>query len=255
MTNAKKIYRNRPILTTLDIEKMLVEANKINDEYRRLRVKALIGLLKIFGKRRSEISRLKIIDLIIADNYLNITWTISKKHKRGFYQFVKLIKSQINKGQLPNNYLISKQYSDLIAEHKAWTLTQEGFRIKEDTRIKNIIADNSYAKLIIEYLEFMKKKHPDSKYLFPRNIYSFGNLMMVDPNTHLSGSQLLRMIKAVDPECWCHLFRETKGAEIARKYGNDLAGITKVRDTLDLEEEATAYRYTRRYAVQTMDNV
>jgi hypothetical protein len=70
--------------------------------------------------------------------------------------------------------------------------------------------------------------------------------MMVVPDKHLSGNQLLRLIKPLDPKALCHLFRETKGTEIAKAFGNNLAGITEVKETLDLEEEATAYRYTRR---------
>lgn len=49
-----------------------------------------------------------------------------------------------------------------------------------------------------------------------------------------------------------HLFRETKGAEIAKTEGNRLMAVYEVRDTLDLETEETAYRYVRRYAVQEM---
>ena len=66
----------------------------------------------------------------------------------------------------------------------------------------------------------------------------------------VSGRQLLLLIKPLDKKAWLHLFRETKGAEIAKEYGNNLAGITEVKETLDLEKEETAYIYTRRYAVQ-----
>ncbi len=48
------------------------------------------------------------------------------------------------------------------------------------------------------------------------------------------------------------MFRESKGTEIAKEYGNDLAGITQIRETLDLELEAIAYRYTRRYVEQIL---
>jgi hypothetical protein len=69
---------------------------------------------------------------------------------------------------------------------------------------------------------------------------------------HLSGRQLLRLIKPLNPEAWLHLFRETKGAEIAKDKGRTLDAVYAVRETLDLENEETAYRYVRRYAVQEM---
>ena len=40
-----------------------------------------------------------------------------------------------------------------------------------------------------------------------------------------------------------------KGAEIARDLGNNLIALTSVKQTLDLENEETAYRYIERYAV------
>ena len=51
---------------------------------------------------------------------------------------------------------------------------------------------------------------------------------------------------------WLHLFREFKGAEIAKQEGLSLKGVYQVKETLDLEKEATAYRYIRRFAVQEM---
>ena len=81
----------------------------------------------------------------------------------------------------------------------------------------------------------------------------FGENYTIIGDKHLSGRQLLGIIKQLDPECWLHLFRETKGAEIARRLGQTISAVYKVKDTLDLEKEATAYRYVRRYAVQEMD--
>ena len=229
---------------------MLEKADTIKEEYRRLRVKAVVALFKKFGKRRSEVSKLQIIDLIIEDNSLVITWTISKKHKKGLFQYIKFVKTQMKKGKLPLNYLDNKQYSELVSEWGLWTKTTDGFQIKETKRTKKLSTDDKYCKLILEYLDYMKQTYPDAKFLFPSNTYSFGTLMMVSPEFHLSGRQLLRLIKPLDKKAWCHLFRETKGAEIAKQFGNNLAGITEVKETLDLEKEETAYIYTRRYAIQ-----
>ena len=56
---ATKELRNRGPLTNEEIDLMLSEANKIEQDYFRLRVKALIGLVKKFGKRRSEVASLE----------------------------------------------------------------------------------------------------------------------------------------------------------------------------------------------------
>jgi site-specific recombinase XerD len=105
---ATKKLRNRPILSNEDIALMLKKADVFKDDYTRLRLKCLVALLKKFGKRRNELAKLKIIQLIINGNYLEITFTISKKHKRGLFQYFKFVKDQIVKGKLPANYLDNK---------------------------------------------------------------------------------------------------------------------------------------------------
>lgn len=107
LTNPNKAYKNRTILSTQEIDKMLGKADKITDEYQQKRVKALIGLVKKFGKRRSELARLQINDLIIQNSYLEIKWTISKKHKKGLFQYFAFTKKLIKLGKLPSNYLES----------------------------------------------------------------------------------------------------------------------------------------------------
>jgi hypothetical protein len=59
--------------------------------------------------------------------------------------------------------------------------------------------------------------------------------------------------RSLDPNAWFHLFRERKGADIARKKGRTLDAVYLIKDTLDLEREDTAYNYIRRYAVQEME--
>jgi len=250
MTNPSKAYKNRPILSNSEINQMLVKADLIPDELRKLRAKALIALLKKYGKRRSELCRLKINNLLINNNFLEITFIISKKHKKGLFQYFKYCKNQIRLGKLSSNYLDNKKYSELINEWQIWTATKEGFRIKTEERTKKLSIEDKYAKLIIEYWNYMKTNHPGASYLFASCQYAFGNRYNVSCDSHLSGRHLLRIIKPLNPNVWLHLFRETKGAEIAKEFGNNLAGITQVRETLDLENESTAYHYVRRYAIQ-----
>jgi integrase len=243
MTNPK--FRHRGIIKPKELDVMLKKADKIEFEYFRLRVKALIALVKKFGKRRAEIASLKREDLKIENNKLLVTFTLRKKHKRGFHQFIKFLEKNEPKQ-------LEKPLSELKLDHEEWTLTNEGYRVKKEFRTKSVDVKDKYAHLIIEYLDFLNENYPEAKYVFPSGQEVFGSNYVVFWDRHLSGRQLLRLIKPLSETVWLHLFRETKGAEIAREKGRTLDAVYEIRETLDLENEETAYRYVRRYAVQEM---
>jgi hypothetical protein len=71
----------------------------------------------------------------------------------------------------------------------------------------------------------------------------------VDTNNHLTGSQLLRLIKPLNERVWLHLFRELKGKEISEDKGRTLASVAEVQDFLDLEKMETALGYVKRFAI------
>lgn len=125
--------------------------------------------------------------------------------------------------------------------------------LKERRRTKSIPLTDPLTQPILDYLDWMKTNVPESKYLFPRIHYNpIKDVMKFDPDNHLSGRQVLRIIKKLDPEAWVHLFRETKGAEIVRADPSVIS-VFKVKRTLDLVKEETAYRYMERYAAQVID--
>jgi integrase len=242
---ATKELRNRGPLTNEEIDLMLSEANKIEQDYFRLRVKALIGLVKKFGKRRSEVASLERENLKIKNGKLFVTFTLNKKHKKGFFQYLKW--------QEKNSPAeMEKPLAQLKLQWKIWTETEAGYRVREEKRTKSVDVNDKYAKLIVGYLEFLERTYPEAKYVFPSGAEVFGESYIIFPDEHLSGRQLLRLIKPLNENAWLHLFRETKGAEIAREKGRTLDAVYSVRETLDLENETTAYRYVRRYAVQEM---
>lgn len=245
MTNPSRAYAERGILENPEVIEMLGNADLIKNEYFKLRVKALIGIAKKFGKRRSEIAALEREDLRIENDQLYVTFTLRKKHKRGLFQYIAFLEKN-------NPSALDKPHSQLKQEWKLWTETEQGYRVKEDRRTKSVSIQDTYAKLILQYLAFLNVKYPAAKYVFPSGVEIFGTSYMIFENEHLSGRQLLRLIKPLSPTAWLHLFRETKGAEIAKANGRTLASVYEVRETLDLENEETAYRYVRRYAVQEM---
>ena len=239
---ATKEYRTRGILTPQEIDGMLIKADLIENEYFRLRVKALISIVKKFGKRRAEASTLKREDLKREKGFLYITFTIRKKHKLGLFQYIKFLKKSNPSG-------LNKPYPNLVNEWAEWKETEQGQRIKEEKRTKRISVKDKYAVQILEYLDYLECNYPEAVWLFPSGKAVFGSYTIL-PLKHISGRQLLKIVKPLNPLAWLHLFRETKGAEIAKELGRNLGAVYEVRDTLDLEKEETAYRYVRRYAVQ-----
>jgi len=81
--------------------------------------------------------------------------------------------------------------------------------------------EDKYAKLVLEYLEYLKAHNPEGIFLFPSGKAVFDHYLIINDKP-LSGSQLLRLIKPLNHRLWLHLFREMKGAEIARDKGNNL---------------------------------
>lgn len=244
MTNAAKRYRNRAIPEDSEIEKTLRKSEKIPSEYFRKRVRALIGLVKKFGKRRAEVGTLLLNDLETKEGYLYVTFTLRKKHKKGLFQFIKLLRKT-------NPAALNKPLSELEAEWSLWTETEQGFTVKEERRTKRVSCDDKYAKLILEYVDYLKAKNPEGVFLFPSGKAVF-NTYVIRNSRSLSGRQLLRLIKPLNHRLWLHLFREMKGAEIAKDLGNSVTAVAAVKQTLDLEREDTAFRYVERYAVQEM---
>lgn len=126
-------------------------------------------------------------------------------------------------------------------------------KVMSNRREKQIPLSNPLVKHIIVYWEWMKKHYPNSKYFFPSTRSIFGANLFFYLDKHISGRQVLRIIQELNPKAWCHLFRETMGAEVARKDPT-LTGVFKVKMRLDLEDEATAWTYMRRYAADVIEN-
>jgi integrase len=242
MTNPSKKYKTRGPLTNEEIQGMLDRASRLQNEYFRLRVRALIAILKKFGKRRLEISTLKLTDLKVENDFLFITFTLRKKHKFGLFQYLKVLKKTNPDG-------LNKSYPILVSEWQTWRLTEQGQHVKEERRTKKVSLSDRYARLILEYVTYLNEKYPKAEYVFPSGRTVFGQSYLVVGDRSLSGRQLLNLIKPLNPRAWLHLFRELVGKEIAEE-DNTIAGVYKVKESLDLENEETAWRYIRRFGIQ-----
>jgi integrase len=235
--------QNRAVPTEKEIEVLLKKADKLKTEFFQLRAKAVIGLVKVFGKRRGELSRLEMTDLTVGSGVLDITFTIEKKSKRGFAQYIKFLEKQGN----PD--LLNKPLPVLQQERKEWNKTPEGIRKKAPRRPKQAPLTDKYVKLIVAYFEYMQTKFPKSRFLFPSGYSLFGTeTYIVDNDRALSGRQILNIVKELDPTTWTHLYRKLKGSEVARKYGRTLDSAFQVKTTLDLERIETALSYVEEFA-------
>ena len=133
-----------------------------------------------------------------------------------------------------------------VEKKRSKSLDQLGLR-----RNKQIPLTDPLTLPIIQYLMWMKAHQPTCRYLFPSTTNVFGLHTAFDERKHLSGRQILRLVQSVNARAWVHLFRETQGAEIAR-MDTSLLSVYKVMMRLDLESEASAWRYIRRYAVDVI---
>ena len=119
-------------------------------------------------------------------------------------------------------------------------------------REKQIPLSDPLVAPILEYREWMRENVGDAiEWLFPRTHYSpnFGTLTF--DRTHLSTRQFLRIVQKYNEDVWCHLFRETVGADIVRSDKTIMA-VWKVKKRLDLEKTETAWRYMDRYGVDVI---
>jgi integrase len=249
--DATEERKDRPPLTEEEVQSMLNKADSIEKRYFRLRAKAVVAIARVFGKRRSEIASLKVSDLKIEDGLLVITFTLRKKRKRGLFQYIRFLEGKIKKGELTLEEFEAKTQGQLTSEWRQWQDTKEGVRIKQVKSRQGVELTSHYAQLISEYWEYVKSQLPDCVYLFPAGKAIFSDYA-IDFEHHIGDGTLLDIVKALNPDCWMHLFREFKGGEVAKKHGRTLESVYEVKEALDLENEATAYNYVKRSVVRRM---
>jgi len=242
MTNPKRNpATNKPFRTSnytnAEIDRMLNKAEQL-PEYFRLRVQCLIALAKKFGKRRVELARLEIADLTVTETELEVSFTLAKKRKKGLHQYLKYLEKN-------HPEVLSMTLPEIKLLWREWQKTTEGHKITETKALKSISLSDKYAPYILNYLAYLKLYYPECKWLFPSGHEVFG-AYIVDTSTHLSGSQLLRSLKAVSKTGWLHLFRATKGEEVARLHGRTLESLHNVASALNVTDQ-TAMHYIERY--------
>jgi len=120
----------------------------------------------------------------VENDFLFMTFTLRKKHKLGLFQYIKFLKKTNLEG-------LNKPYPVLVSEWESWKQTEQGQRIKEERRTKKVSVADKYAKLILEYVDYLTVKYPDAEFLFPSGKTVFGQTYVVLGDRALSGRQLL----------------------------------------------------------------
>jgi len=212
------LVKRKDVIGDKEILDELAKANMIQDEFKRLKARAIVALLES-GKRTNELTALELADITADTRFLYVRFTLSKKRKTKAHQ-------------------------------------EKAIQLLQRTKTYNINSD--MAQIIREYLSYLLQKYPGVKHLFPRLHYVFGNLVSVDLNQHMNRLEIWRTVKALNPLDWPHQHRERRAKRVVeahqKMFGKaTLETIYSVRKALDLKEAATAYRYIDRYEVQKVE--
>jgi integrase len=159
--------------------------------------------------------------------------------------------------------IVSLEQTDLETDatwlYVTFTVTKKRKKnILSVRRTKKFRLTSRWAKMILEYAEFLKRNHPNCKWLFPSGRTMFGQAYLIDQTKHAHGQEVWRIIKKLNPNDWPHLHREKRAVKVIRadeaKYGEaNMETIYRVKSVLDLERETTAYNYVRRHETQKVE--
>ncbi len=69
------------VITDKEFEETMNKAEQIKNKFFRLRARALLCLLRLTGKRRTEVAMLRLDSFKVQDGFLNITFVLLKKRK------------------------------------------------------------------------------------------------------------------------------------------------------------------------------
>jgi len=216
-----------------ELDKALDKAGAIDDKYFRLRALALISLLRLSGKRRTEISWIPLENFTVEGDLLNVAFTQEKKKRRHKKCPGCGLKNPVASSFCKNCGLVISQVqvsftSKLAKSSKAFSLL--------DPLTQNIL----------KYYEYLRSMSPLPKYWLPSGKCVFGNYFVI-PDKHLSDRALFNIVRDSSETILPHLFRETVASDIVKQDNNIIAAF-KVQKRLDLEDIRTGFNYLQRSA-------
>jgi len=213
--NSKFRESRETVIDEAELSKALNKANTLKPDYFRLRALAVLSLLRLSGKRRTEISWIPLESFKVENDLLTVTFALEKKkrkHKKcpncstqntGSSSFCKKCGIDISKIPL-------------------------AFTSKQAKAVKAFPSADPLTRNILEYLNYLHRLSPFPKFWLPSGKCVFGNYLIV-PDKHLSDREVFSIVRGTSETLWPHLFRETVASDIVRQ-DNSIIAAFKVHD-------------------------
>jgi hypothetical protein len=221
------------VVDDAELGKALDKARSISNEYFRLRALAIISLLRLSGKRRTEISWLTLENLIVENDLLNVTFALEKKKRR--HKKCPRCGTQNSRMSL----FCKKCGLDISRIPLA-------FSSRQAKAVKAFPLSDPLTQNILRYCEYLCCLNPIPRFWLPSGRSVFGHYAII-PNKHLSDREVFNIVRDASDTIWPHLFRETVASDII-KQDNSIIAAFKVQKRLDLEDIRTGFNYLQRFA-------
>jgi hypothetical protein len=216
-----------------ELSKALDQANSINNEYFRLRALAVLSLLRLSGKRRTEISWIPLENFKVENDLLNVTFALEKKKRKH-----KKCPDCGTKNSVSSSFC--KQCGLGISQ------VSIAFTSKQAKSLKAFPLSDPLTRNILRYYEYLRSLNPIPKFWLPSGESVFGNYFII-PDRHLSDREVFNIVRDASETIWPHLFRETVASDIV-KQDNSIIAAFKVQKRLYLKDMRTGFNYLQRFA-------
>ncbi len=221
------------VIDDSELDKALDQAKMIDDEYFRLRAQAVLSLLRLSGKRRTEIAWIPLENFKVENDLLAVTFTLEKKKR----------KHKKCPGCNTKNSSISAFCKKCGFQISEVSVT---FTSKQAKSVKAFLLSDSLVQNLLKYLDYLFSLNPTPKFWLPSGRSVFGKYFII-PDRHLSDREVFNIVRETSETLWPHLFRETVASDIV-KQDNSIIAAFKVQKRLDLEDMRTGFNYLQRFA-------
>jgi hypothetical protein len=216
-----------------ELNEALNQANAIKYEYFRLRALAVLSMLRLSGKRRTEISWIPLENFKVENDLLTVVFALEKKKRR--------------RKKCPNCNTQNVSAS-LFCRNCGYNISAIplAFTSRQAKAVKAFPLADPLTRNILEYLNYLSRLSSVPKFWLPSGRCVFGNYVIV-PDRHLSDREVFNIVRETSETLWPHLFRETVASDIV-KQDNSIIAAFKVQKRLDLEDMRTGFNYLQRFA-------
>jgi len=221
------------VIDESELNRALDKANMIDNEYFRLRALAVLSLLRLSGKRRTEIAWIPLENFKAENELLTVTFTLEKKKR---------------KHKKCPACSTKNSSSSTFCKKCGWQISEVPvtFTSKQGKSVKAFQLSDSLTQNLLKYLDYLTSLNPIPKFWLPSGRCVFGNYFII-PDRHLSDREVFNIVRDTSDTLWPHLFRETVASDIVRQ-DNSIIAAFKVQKRLDLEDMRTGFNYLQRFA-------